>query len=96
MQLGIFYHSRDVMLRNDVLASIQARQVQSGRMALSKLESAYPQDSLLPTLKILLDTLEFPPCRFADHTAALVLREHLETVNQPTVAQLLSPTQARL
>jgi len=96
MQLDIFYHSRDVMLRNDVLASIAARQVQSGRMALSKLESAYPQDNLLPTLTILVDTLEVLPCHFADPTAALAARERLETVIQPAVAQLLSPTQARL
>ena len=94
-QLDLFAHSRDVMLRRDVLAAIEARRALPGRVALDKLTSAYPQDSLLPAFEVLVCALESPVVRFSDHEAALTAGEILETVIQSAANRLLSPTSAR-
>ena len=96
MQLDIFYHSRDVILRNEVLDSVAARQAQRARSALAKLETEYPQDNLLGQFNILVDALECPPRRFSDPAAALAAMAHLEVLIQPMAERLMAPTQARL
>jgi hypothetical protein len=95
MQLDIFADSRDVMLRYDVIAAIEARQAQPAQLALAKLEGEYPQDRLLTALNTLVHSLAFPPGRFANSAAALVAREHLATAIQAAAAQLMAPAQAR-
>lgn len=95
MQLDIFNDSRDVMLRNDVLSAIEARQASSARLALPRLAAEYPQDKAIPLLETLVRALEFPSCRFAESGAALAARNHLETSLQPATALLMAPAQAR-
>ncbi len=95
MQLDIFNDSRDVMLRNDVIAAIEARQAQSARLALSRLEKEYPQDRHLPPLEVLVRALESPAGRFAQADAALAARAHLETILGPAASVLMAPVQAR-
>lgn len=94
-QLDLFAHGRDVMLRRDVIAAIEARQALPGRAALDKLATAYPQDSLLPALEVLMRTLEAPVMRLSDHESALSAGELLETVIQSAATRLLSPSSAR-
>ena len=94
-QLDLFAHGRDVMLRRDVIAAIEARQAPPGRAALDKLATAYPQDSLLPALEVLVRALEAPIMRLPDHEAALSAGELLETVIQSAAARLLLPSSAR-
>ncbi|MCY1263979.1 hypothetical protein D9M68_137960 [compost metagenome] len=59
-QLDLFEHSRDVMLRNDVLAALEQRNATAGREALLRLTSEYPNDALAPTLAMLVGVLEHP------------------------------------
>ena len=75
MQLDLFAHSRDVMLRNDVIASLRRRDAAAGRQDLAVLRAEYPGDSFLAPANALLDVLAVPCERFLDHdTAADALR----------------------
>lgn len=57
-QLDIFAHSRDVMLRNDVLDALQRRDSTRAREAWRALAAAFPEDADLPALEVLARTLE--------------------------------------
>lgn len=71
MQLDLFSHSRDVMLRNDVVQALRARDLPAGRRAHAVLAAEYPQDYVLAAASVLLDGLGANPGPFADHTAAI-------------------------
>ncbi|MCC6474896.1 MAG: hypothetical protein IT514_14265 [Burkholderiales bacterium] len=70
MQLDLFTHTRDVALRNDVIAALRARDACAARQALSMLAAAYPQDGLLAPLALLLNSVSDPPERFASAETA--------------------------
>ncbi|MDP2830219.1 MAG: hypothetical protein Q8O37_16645 [Sulfuricellaceae bacterium] len=95
MQLDLFLHGREVILRNDALAAIQERHVQDGRAALAKLAAEYPGDTHLAALETLLHILEYPPRRCTSPDAVLVAKGHLESIVQAVAERLMSPTQAR-
>jgi len=84
MQLDIFDHSRDVMLRNDVAQALEQRDAAAARAACLVLAAEYPQDGSLPSLERLIEALAQqggqPP--FADPAAACEARamlvEHIE------------------
>ncbi len=57
-QLDIFADNRDVMLRNDVLAPLQRRDVAAARTALAQLAGEYPDDGALPAMRVLVRELE--------------------------------------
>jgi hypothetical protein len=95
MQLDIFDHSRDVMLRNDVIGAIEAREVHAARLALAKFEGEYPQDRTLAALKTLVHSLDSPVGRFTDSAAAVAAKEYLETAIQAAATQLMASAQAR-
>jgi len=70
-QLDIFEHSRDLMLRNDVLFALEQRDALLARAACLKLEAEYPGDHALPPLELLVTTLERPDgTPFADPAEA--------------------------
>ena len=70
MQLDIFDHSRDVMLRNDVLDALQRRDAVAARRAIETLGGAYPNDSTLAPVTTLIDALMADePIAFADPAA---------------------------
>lgn len=83
MQLNLFDHCRDVMLRNDVLQALQQRDLEAARRACSAFGAEFPLDPGLPPLALLIDALapadEAP---FADHDLLLAARsaigEHIE------------------
>jgi hypothetical protein len=58
MQLDIFDHGRDLMLRNDVLAALERRDAAAARAARQDLLEEYPDDASLATLALLVDALE--------------------------------------
>ncbi|HET9643659.1 MAG TPA: hypothetical protein VFP68_09960 [Burkholderiaceae bacterium] len=58
MQLDIFEHSRDVMLRNDVLLALQQRDCEGSRAAWKALEQEYPSDDALGPLSVLVDAVD--------------------------------------
>ena len=71
VQLDIFDHSRDVMLRNDVLDALQRFDAAAARSAWHRLEQAFPSDGTIAPLAMLLDVLERrTDVPFANHEAA--------------------------
>jgi hypothetical protein len=71
VQLDIFDHSRDVMLRNDVLDALQRFDAAAARSAWRRLEQAFPSDGAITPLAVLLDALERrADAPFANHEAA--------------------------
>lgn len=60
MQLDIFEHSRDVMLRNDVVQALVCREAAAGHSAWRALAEEAPDDDMLVPLALLLDALERP------------------------------------
>jgi hypothetical protein len=69
-QLDLFEDSRDVMLRNDVLTTLEQRNAAAGREALQRLGAEYPDDALMPTLETLVGVLESPVHgHFTNHAA---------------------------
>lgn len=70
MQLDIFEHSRDVMLRNDVVHALEQRDAAAARAAWSRLEQEYPADDTLISLRALADGLDAVGGKpFDDHHA---------------------------
>ena len=83
MQLDLFTHSRDVMLQNDVLVALRARDATVGRKALSAFETEFPNHTNLAPLTILLDAPAASVGRCADHADAAQRVEFIETVVTP-------------
>lgn len=57
MQLDLFEDSRDVLLRNDALAALRARDEWAALSSLAKLRKEYPEDRFLEPLGTLIDAL---------------------------------------
>lgn len=60
MQLDIFEHSRDVMLRNAAIEALEAGDLGRSQRAVADLAAEYPIDAQLPALRILLQRLALP------------------------------------
>lgn len=70
MQLDIFEHSRDVMLRNDVVHALDRRDGAAARVAWETLAKDYPTDESLPALLVLIVAIEGRgQLAFRDHDA---------------------------
>lgn len=95
MQLDLFTHSRDVVLRNEVIAALRLRDPVLGGQTLARLSAEYPQDSLLMPLAALLDTLATPSERFPDHHAVADALHTMETVVTPSAHRVFGPQEAR-
>lgn len=90
MQLDIFEHSRDLMLRNDALHALQRRDAAATRRAAALLSSEYPHDAALPDLSRLVDALEPPSvAAFADFAAAARALRQLQDELAPAAQRLL-------
>lgn len=61
MQLDLFEHSRDLMLRNDVLHALERRDASAARRAWCDLQSQYADDGALTALDVLVSSLEPAP-----------------------------------
>lgn len=76
MQLDIFEHSRDVILRNAVIDALRQRDAGAGRQALAAFAAEYGADPLLPALGVLAERLRAPlPNPLARDTALALLQE---------------------
>ena len=91
MQLDLFAHSRDVVLRNDVIAALRMRDRVLGGQTLARLSAEYPRDSLLMPLATLLDTLATPAERFPDHNAVADALRTMEMVVVPCANLVFGP-----
>ena len=71
MQLDIFDHSRDVMLRNDVVDALARHDASAARSAWRILSDEFPGDDALPALAVLIEAIERRGggVAFADHDA---------------------------
>jgi len=78
MQLDIFEHSRDVMLRNDVVHALEQRDAALARAACDKLAKDAPEDESLPALLALAEAIENRDrSAFRDHEALCRARRAL-------------------
>ena len=76
MQLDIFEHSRDAVLRNSVIDALRERDAQAGDRALAALAAEYGGDPLLPALGVLCRKANAPLAIPLTHDAArAMLRE---------------------
>lgn len=89
-QLDVFEHSRDVMLRNDVLNAIERRAAADARTAWGLLASEYPEDATLPAQEQLIRVLERrDDGPLPDHAALARERDALATVITAAARQAL-------
>ncbi len=81
MQLDLFTDGGKVMLQNDVIVALHARDAIAGRQALAAFASEYPAHDAIPALNLLLETLAKPITPIIDHfSAAEALRVMQTTV----------------
>jgi hypothetical protein len=87
-QLDLFEHSRDTMLRNDVLDALQRRDADAARLAWHALADFEPRHGALPALAGLIAALESARNNtlFTVHAEAALAREQLSQSVMP-VAQ---------
>ena len=67
MQLDIFEHSRDVMLKNDVVGALERRDATGARTNRAALFREYPEFVCLADLDTMIDALEKPAPRVQTH-----------------------------
>ncbi len=95
MQLDIFDHGRDLMLRNDVLAALEQRDVAAAHAARAELHEEYPDDAHLATLALLTEALERSPGpAFADHEALHQARRWMADTVGPAARRSFDPPSA--
>lgn len=76
MQLDIFEHSRDVVLRNATLDALRLHDAGACARALAALLAEYPADPLLPTVGLLCEKLQSPiSTPLAREAAMAILQE---------------------
>lgn len=79
MQLDIFDHGRDLMLRNDVLAALERRDLAAAQAARQDLLEEYPDDASLAPLARLIEALQHSPGpAFASHDAVQAARHWVD------------------
>ncbi len=94
MQLDIFEHSRDVVLRNAVIDALRKRDAGACSRAVASLAAEYGADPLLPALNLLCENVAAPiPNPIAREAASAILRESEGTV--AAAAQAVFGTEAQ-
>jgi hypothetical protein len=89
MQLDIFEHSREVMLRNDVIAALERRDGASARVALGRLEQECPLDESLPALRNLAEAIDGRTGeQFEEHLALTRARQVVEGALLPAAQRV--------
>ncbi len=84
MQLDIFEHSRDLMLRNDVIHALERHDAEAAHEAYDRLAQECPQDESLTAMHELLDGLaSMGGGPFSDHLALRQAREAVEALQPP-------------
>lgn len=89
MQLDIFNDSRDVMLRNDVLAALERYDPNAAQAAWHRLAAEYPADEALAALALLIEAVPNPhAAAFTHHHDLAHARRHLEATVVPAARHL--------
>ena len=89
MQLDIFEHSRDTMLRNDVALALERRDAAAAQAAWQVLAAEFPHDDALAALQRLIDSVErgAPPA-FTTHEALRKARRELREAIAPAAQRV--------
>ena len=97
MQFDIFEHSRDVMLRNDLVEALLRRDATAARSARQALADAYPQDTALADASALIEVLDHTDhTPWLTHAEASTVRDHVEQHVTPAARGLLGERSATL
>jgi hypothetical protein len=89
MQLDIFEHSRDVMLRNDAILALERRDAVAARSAIQVLGAEYSNDKLIPDLNVLIAVIEgVGQGEIASHMALRDARLRMLDVVQPSAMRV--------
>jgi len=84
MQLDIFEHSHDVMLRNDVVQALERHDAVAARAACERLAAECALDESLPALLVLTGAIAVAERKpFRDHAALRQARQALQEKTQP-------------
>jgi hypothetical protein len=95
MQLDIFEHGRDTMLRNDVAQALARCDTACAASALQALAQAYPTDETLAPAQVLLDALRADiDIRLADHACAKTARLWLTQSVEPAALRIFGERDA--
>ena len=97
-QLDIFAHSRDVMLRNDLVHALARRDCAAGRRAFAQLADGCPADALLAPGRVLLEAMAAPEdssAALADAAGLCAARLHLCAHIAPAATAVLGSHDAR-
>jgi hypothetical protein len=82
MQLDIFEHGREVMLRNDAAHALERRDASAALQACDRLSQEYPADDSLPSLRVLTGYIEAAEVgrddAFRDHESLREARQMLQ------------------
>lgn len=89
MQLDIFEHSRDVMLKNDVVGALERRDATCARTSRAALFSEYPDFPCLADLDTMIDALEKPTPRIQAHQELATARQWLADSVEPAAFRVL-------
>jgi len=96
MQLDIFDHSRDTMLRNDVVHALVRRDAAMARAAHQALCHEFPEDEAREPLAVLVDAVaEVPQTEFASHATLQDARDTLTTRVAPAALRVLGDADGR-
>lgn len=95
MQLDLFAHSRDVILRNDALAALKRRDAAAASAALAALRSECPADRLLEPMTTLLKAMTAAAARFADHKQAAAALQLMDAGIAPAADEVFGAGEAR-
>lgn len=94
MQLDLFSHSRDVMLRNDLIDALKSRRTDACEQALKALATEYPDDVTLAPAAHLISTLAAECTPFANHEEATRIITAVEGETQTHAVAVLGVSQA--
>ena len=89
MQLDIFEHSRDVMLKNDVVDALERRDVVAARAHRTALYHEYPDSLCLPDLDQMIEALGKPTPRIQTHQDLSTARQWLADSVEPATLRVL-------
>ena len=95
LQLDLFVHNREVVLRNAATEALFKRDGQAAREALAALAAEYPDDRLLRPMRVLLEAMRPPVERLASHEQAAHALRALDTEIVPSAAEVFEADRAQ-
>lgn len=94
MQLDLFAHTRDVMLRNELVCALEARDPVACEQALKALLSEFPSEAVGPPALIVLTWLKREFRAFASHAEVLRCIDEVINALEPALSRVLGEQSA--